>query len=109
MRRRWRMLNRHCEVTELNSQCSSAATPVFGSVLPGATLEALILYRIASKVFDEYARNAAIRDVANRRPAPMQATRPPVQDGAMRDAAGFTQPLLDDRSFRSTTFGYLPV
>ena len=102
---RWRMLNRHCEVTELGQGqwLVSGNTRVWLSLFrAGAGLEALpILYRIAPKVFDEYAetlQSETLPDVDRLAPTPMQADALlPVQDGAMRvTLLGFTQPLLDD-------------
>jgi thymidylate synthase (FAD) len=102
---RWRMLNRHCEVTELGQGhwLVSGNTRVWLSLFrAGAGLEALpILYRIAPKVFDEYAETLQIEtapDIDLPEAAPVQPDALlPVQDGSMRvTLLGFTQPLLDD-------------
>ncbi len=102
---RWRMLNRHCEVTELGQGqwLVSGNTRVWLSLFrAGAGLEALpILYRIAPKVFDEYAetlQSQTLPGIDLPAPAPVQADALlPVQDGAMRvTLLGFTQPLPDD-------------
>ena len=101
---RWRMLSRHCEVTDLGQSrwIVSGNTRVWLSLFrAGAGLEALpILYRIAPKVFDEYAGeldSATLPNIDLPQLPVHNDTLLPVQDGAMRvTLLGFTQPLLDD-------------
>lgn len=104
---RWRMLNRHCEVTELGQGewIVSGNTRVWLSLFrAGVGLEALpLLYQIAPKVFDEYAgalQATALPDIELPQPELTLAQAEallPVQDGAMRvTLLGYTQPLLDD-------------
>ena len=101
---RWRILSRHCEVTELGhgEWIVSGNTRVWLSLFrAGVGLEALpILYRIAPKVFDEYAGAvdaAALPSTELPRAPAFGEALLPVQDGAMRvTLLGFTQPPLDD-------------
>jgi thymidylate synthase (FAD) len=102
---RWRMVNRHCEVSELGGGewLVSGNTRVWLHLFrQGVGREALpILYRISPAVFDEFS------DQVTGDKAPDVALRPfraenmdallPVYDDPMRvTLLGFTQPLLED-------------
>ena len=102
---RWRMLNRHCEVSELGG-----AWIVSGNVRVwldffrrGVALEAVpILKAVAPAVFAEFEgvkREEPGADSAEPRSLDASASHAllPTQDGPMRvTLLGFTQPLLDD-------------
>ena len=109
---RWRMLNRHCEVSELGAGdwLVSGNTRVWLHLFrQGAGLEALpILAQISPAVFAEFADMMADEqadkagDAAVSRTPLRSATLDmdellPVEDGPMRvTLLGYTQPLLDD-------------
>ncbi|MCC6168427.1 MAG: FAD-dependent thymidylate synthase [Caldilineaceae bacterium] len=98
---RWRMMNRHCEVSDLGGGgwVVSGNTRVWLDLFRrGAGLDALpYLHAIAPKVYEEF--SGAVQDAdltlppAKIDPDALQ----PTQDGPMRvTLLGFTQPLLDD-------------
>lgn len=98
---RWRILNRHCEVSDLGggSWVVSGNTRVWLDLFRrGAGLDALpYLHAIAPKVYEEF--GGTLQDVdLTLPPAGVDADALlPAQDGPMRvTLLGFTQPLLDD-------------
>lgn len=102
---RWRMLNRHCEVTELGDGewLVSGNTRVWLHLFrQGAGQEALpILYRIAPAVYAEFGDQVADAGSADLAlaygPAPDLDALLPASDGPMRvTLLGYTQPLLED-------------
>lgn len=98
---RWRMMNRHCEVSDLGdgSWIVSGNTRVWLDLFRrGTGLDALpYLYAIAPKVFEEFS-NRATEVELNLPPAHVDLGKlRPTQDDPMRvTLLGFTQPLLDD-------------
>lgn len=101
---RWRMLNRHCEVSELGQGewLVSGNTRVWLHLFrAGVGLEALpILFQISPAVFSEFAELASGSELAAKQdtPAGLEALLP-VEEGYMRvTLLGYTQPLLDDPS-----------
>lgn len=98
---RWRMMNRHCEVSDLGdgSWVVSGNTRVWLDLFRrGTGLEALpYLVAVAPKVFEEFSNRATAVDLTLP-PAQTELNRlHPTQDGPMRvTLLGFTQPLLDD-------------
>lgn len=98
---RWRMLNRHCEVTDVGDSTwvVSGNTRVWLDFFRrGEALEAVpILKQISPKVFDEF--DVAVPAEPPALPAPdlaLDALRP-AYDAPMRvTLLGFTQPPLDD-------------
>ena len=105
---RWRMLNRHCEVTEDvdGSWIVSGNTRVWLDFLRrGIASEALpLLYAIAPNVYAEYAAEAGATELPS---LPMEASvdlaalRPAEQDGMRVTLLGYTQPMLDDTESRT--------
>ncbi len=102
---RWRMLNRHCEVTELGGGewIVSGNTRVWLDLFrAGAGLDALpILFAIAPKVYEEFKPQLADCPVAQDELPPITLSDVynllPAQIGPMRvTLLGFTQPLLDN-------------
>ncbi len=109
---RWRMLNRHCEVSELGAGdwLVSGNTRVWLHLFrQGAGLEALpILAQISPAVFAEFsgmmadeqadkAGDAAVSHTPLRSATLDMDELLPVEDGPMRvTLLGYTQPLLDD-------------
>ncbi|MBX3001602.1 MAG: FAD-dependent thymidylate synthase [Caldilineaceae bacterium] len=99
---RWRMLNRHCEVSEAadGSWIVSGNTRVWLDLLRrGLVADALpILKRVAPKVYQEFPDSN--EDIATLAPSPYTgdlAKLRPAEDGAQRvTLLGYTQPLLDD-------------
>lgn len=115
---RWRILNRHCEVTELGDGrwLVSGNTRVWLALLRVESVKAEFgplllptLYRIAPKVYAEFAHEPAIHEagietdqiptlpeVENIAPADCEALLP-TQDGRMRvTLLGYNVPKLDD-------------
>ncbi len=98
---RWRMINRHCEVSELEdgSWIVSGNTRVWLDFLRrGMAMEALpILKQIAAKVYEEFP-DSAREPIASLPSFAGDLSRlRPAQDGPQRvTLLGFTQPLLDD-------------
>ena len=102
---RWRMINRHCEVTELGADewLVSGNTRVWLHLLRhGIGREALpILYQISPAVFDEFADQVDLDTAPNialtKFAAPNRDALLPANDGPMRvTLLGFTQPFLED-------------
>ncbi|MCB0047121.1 MAG: FAD-dependent thymidylate synthase [Caldilineaceae bacterium] len=106
---RWRMLNRHCEVSQLTDEewVVSGNTRVWLDFFrQGIALEAIpLLIGIAPKVFDEFvdAQNPPTAPDVTPSPltrawqAPMAASLLPAEDPPMRvTLLGFTQPQLSD-------------
>jgi thymidylate synthase (FAD) len=104
---RWRMFNRHCEVSELGDQTwiVSGNTRVWLDLLRrGVALAALpILQQVAPTVFAEFAKTGRSLETADWRTLAQQAPPVnlgallPVQEGPLRvTLLGYTQPLLDD-------------
>jgi thymidylate synthase (FAD) len=97
---RWRMLNRHCEVSELGDGgwIVSGNTRVWLDLFrKGAGLAALpYLIAIAPKVFNAYTDRVAPAADVTLPPATLDPARLcPTQDGPMRvTLLGFTQPIL---------------
>lgn len=105
---RWRMLNRHCEVTQDvdGSWVVSGNTRVWLDFLRrGIATEALpLLYAIAPNVYAEYAGQTEATPL----PAlPVEALvnlsvlRPAEQDGMRVTLLGYTQPMLGDTESRT--------
>lgn len=108
---RWRMLNRHCEVTELGhrSWIVSGNTRVWLALLREEKIRdefgtdlLPILYSIAPKVYAEFAsqvdKSATLPHLPTTPPTDLEALLP-TQDGPMRvTLLGYTQPQLDDSS-----------
>jgi thymidylate synthase (FAD) len=105
---RWRMLNRHCEVSDLGRHNSADG---HSWLVSGNTRVWLDLFRkekglaalpylhaIAPKVFDQFAGQTGPLPTLELPPAQVDAAKLcPTQDGPMRvTLLGFTQPLLDD-------------
>ena len=101
---RWRLLNRHCEVSDLGDQTwiVSGNTRIWVDFFRrGIALEALPLLRaVAPAVFAEFARGDTPFTIYNLQftihssPLPLSSLSPS-QDGPMRvTLLGFTQPLL---------------
>ncbi|MGB5049381.1 MAG: FAD-dependent thymidylate synthase [Caldilineaceae bacterium] len=105
---RWRMLNRHCEVTQDadGSWVVSGNTRVWLDFLRrGIAVEALpLFYAIAPNVYAEYAGKVSPAPLA---PLPTQATidlcalLPSVLDGMRVTLLGYTQPMLGDTESRT--------
>ncbi len=103
---RWRLLNRHCEVSELGGGAwlVSGNTRVWLDFFRrGIALEAVpILYALAPGIFAEYAAQggADIASVTGAAPAldtaALTALAPYAQDPMRVTLLGYTQPLLDD-------------
>jgi thymidylate synthase ThyX len=102
---RWRMINRHCEVSELGhgEWLVSGNTRVWLDFFRrGIATEARpILKAIAPAVFAEFQEVASAGDLAAAAPQspghPIAQSLAPVQDGPMRIALlGYTQPGIDD-------------
>lgn len=110
---RWRLLNRHSEITDLgdNGWLVSGNTRVWLALLrnPGVYAEAAsgllpILLAIAPKVYEEFAEQAtplSADELAAALPAatPLATTHrlQPTQDGPMRvTLLGYTQPVMED-------------
>jgi len=103
---RWRLLNRHCDVTELgpDSWLVSGNTRVWLDLMRRAAIRELagdatlpILYAVAPKVFEEFAPQPAADVRLPDGPLPAASQLAPTQDGPMRvTLLGFTQPMLDD-------------
>lgn len=102
---RWRLINRHCEVSDLGGGgwLVSGNTRVWLDLFRrGSGLEALpYLYAIAPKVYEEFGdtvRNAGEPADLTLPPATLDpAALQPTQDGPMRvTLLGFTQPVLED-------------
>ena len=113
---RWRILNRHCEVTDLGagSWIVSGNTRVWLDLLRNPQVKAEfgdfllpILYRIAPKVYAEFAaeigaarddQNTTLPEVAHAPPADVSLEKLlPTQDGPMRvTLMGYNLPKLDD-------------
>ncbi|HXF63705.1 MAG TPA: FAD-dependent thymidylate synthase, partial [Caldilineaceae bacterium] len=99
---RWRLLNRHCEVSELGdgSWIVSGNTRVWLDLFrKEAGLAALpYLLAIAPKVYEQFAGQVEPAADIELPPATVEEARLcPTQDGPMRvTLLGFTQPLLDD-------------
>lgn len=103
---RWRLLNRHCEVTELGpgSWLVSGNTRVWLDLMRRDAVRAEagpaalpILYAIAPKVYEEFAPQPAADLCLPDGPLPEPARLAPTQDGPMRvTLLGFTQPLVDN-------------
>jgi thymidylate synthase (FAD) len=110
---RWRILNRHCEVTELGGRnwLVSGNTRVWLALLREATIKAEFgplllptLYRIAPKVYAEFAAESGIPSDQSRTLPELPITPPtdleallPTVDGPMRvTLLGYSLPDLDD-------------
>ncbi len=101
---RWRLLNRHCEVSELGSGAwlVSGNTRVWLDFFRrGVALEAVpILRTLAPGIFAEYAGAADISPIAGAAPLfdeAALAVLAPYEQGPMRvTLLGYTQPLLAD-------------
>lgn len=101
---RWRLLNRHCEVSELGNGAwlVSGNTRVWLDFFRrGVALEAVpILYALAPGIFAEYAAHGAAALPPAQSPAldgAALATLAPFEQGPMRvTLLGYTQPLLAD-------------
>ncbi len=111
---RWRLLNRHCEITEETSEAGDGSWLVSGNLRvwlqffrDGLLLEAVpILHQIAPKVFEEFSgTNGQATELKIETPK-SQATQSsilnlnslaPAEDGPMRvTLLGYTQPQLAD-------------
>ncbi len=103
---RWRLYNRHCEVTELGpgSWLVSGNTRVWLALLRRDEIRALagdavlpVLCAIAPKVFEEFMPQPPADITLPDGSLPPASQLAPTQDGLMRvTLLGFTQPLLDD-------------
>jgi thymidylate synthase ThyX len=105
---RWRMLNRHCEVTQEAEDVwvVSGNTRVWLDLLRrGIASEALpILYAIAPNVYAEYADRAeriVLAPPLTQPPANLSALRPAERDGMRVTLLGYTQPMLGDTEART--------
>lgn len=105
---RWRMLNRHCEVTQDadGSWVVSGNTRVWLDFLRrGIGMEALpILYAIAPNVYAEYAADAgalSLPALAEEAPVDLSILRPAERDGMRVTLLGYTQPMLGDTESRT--------
>lgn len=105
---RWRMINRHCEVTQEadGSWIVSGNTRVWLDLLRrGIALEALpIFYGIAPNVYAEYAEEAAPLAIEIPDPDPavdLSRLRPAERDGMRVTLLGYTQPLVGDTESRT--------
>lgn len=100
---RWRLLNRHCEVSDLGngSWVVSGNTRVWLDLFRRETALAALPYlcAIAPKVYEEFSGAVQPADLdlpPPARPVDLAALQP-TQDGPMRvTLLGFTQPVLDD-------------
>ncbi|MFN2203167.1 MAG: FAD-dependent thymidylate synthase [Caldilineaceae bacterium] len=104
---RWRMLNRHCEVSDLGngSWLVSGNTRVWLHLFrAGAGLEALpLLMQVAPAVFAEFAEQVSYEPSVDMTlpssSVPDATDLQPVADGPMRvTLLAYTQPLLDDNA-----------
>jgi len=105
---RWRMLNRHCEVTQEGEGVwvVSGNTRVWLDLLRrGIATEALpFLYAIAPSVYAEYAGQAesiALAPPPAPAPADLSSLHPAERDGMRVTLLGYTQPMLDDTESRT--------
>jgi len=105
---RWRMLNRHCEVTQDvdGSWVVSGNTRVWLDFLRrGIATEALsLLYAIAPNVYAEYANEADAAPLSVlpvEAPVALSLLRPAEQDGMRVTLLGYTQPMLGDTESRT--------
>ena len=105
---RWRVLNRHCEVTQEadGSWVVSGNTRVWLDFLRrGIATDALpILYAIAPNVYAECANEAgaaSLPALAVGAPFDLAVLRPAERDGMRVTLLGYTQPLLGDTESRT--------
>lgn len=105
---RWRMLNRHCEVTQDPdaSWVVSGNTRVWLDFLRrGIATEALpILYAIAPNVYAEYAEKVAaipLPPLATEAAIDLSTLLPAERDGMRVTLLGYTQPMLGDTESRA--------
>jgi flavin-dependent thymidylate synthase len=105
---RWRMLNRHCEVTQDPdaSWIVSGNTRVWLDFLRrGIATEALpILYAIAPNVYAEYAEKVAaipLPPLATEAAIDLSTLLPAERDGMRVTLLGYTQPMLGDTESRT--------